>query len=257
MCIIAFQYKSNPQYDLIVAANRDEFYERPTKAAHFWNTSPRIFAGQDEQLGGTWIGISENGRFAAITNYRDPQLNILKPVSRGKIATGFLLNNESASNYATYLRQIKDDVGPYNVLLYDGTNFLHYNNVINKVTKVEPGTHTLCNATLNTSWSKTEKLYEQFEATITNDHWTEDELFNILQNRTVAEDHELPSTGVPYEMEKALSPIFIQLPNYGTRSSTVIKLNKTGAKFTEQSFENGEPTIKQEQTISFLFKEIR
>lgn len=255
MCIIAFQYKTNPQYELIVAANRDEFYERPTKPAHLWPTTPAIFAGQDERLGGTWIGVGENGRFVAITNYRNPKLDVLKPISRGKIATDFLFSSDDARTTVEQLRRLKNEIGPYNVLLYDGVDFLHYNNVFDEMTIIEPGTHTLCNATMNTAWPKTVKLHEQFEATLQKPDWHDDELLDILRDETIAKDNELPSTGVPYEMEKALSAIFIKLPNYGTRSSTIIKYHQTGAHFVEQTFENGEPTTKVEQHINFKLKQ--
>jgi len=252
MCIIAFHYKTNPQHELIIAANRDEFYERPTKQAYFWPTTPIIFAGQDSQAGGTWMGVNENGRFVAITNYRNPELDVLKPISRGRIATDFLCTADDASTFAEQLRRIKDDVGPYNVLLYDGTELIHYNNIFDEITVIPPGTHTLCNATLNTPWPKTVKLKTDFEAAISN-NWTTEQLLTILTNTSLAKDHELPSTGVPYELEKALSAIFIKLPQYGTRSSAIIKLNKEGAHYTEQTYKNGEPSAKISQEIKFQF----
>lgn len=255
MCIIAFQYKTTPEPRLIIAANRDEFYERPTKPAYLWPTTPQIYAGQDERLGGTWMGVSENGRFAAITNYRDPKLDVLKPISRGKIAIDFLCSSDSAQTTAQQLRLQKDEVGPFNALLYDGTIFLHYNNICDELTIIQPGTHTLCNATLNTPWPKTDKLRAQFEATLSNEAWTEEDLFTILQDETKASDRDLPSTGVPYEMEKALSSIFIKLPHYGTRSSTVIQLTQAGVHYAEQTFQKGEPTIVVQHYIPFKQKQ--
>lgn len=255
MCIIAFQYKVHPTYDLLIVANRDEFYERPTKPAYIWPTKPAILAGQDEQLGGTWMGVNETGRFAAITNYRNPELNVLKPVSRGRIATDFLNNLNSAHDTIYQLRQLKDDVGPYNVLLYDGNDFLHYNNIFDQVTNIERGTHTLCNATLNTPWPKTIRLQKQFEAVLAKEAWGDEDLFAILQDETKAEDADLPSTGVPFDLEKGLSSIFVKLPHYGTRASTIIKLNDAVAELTEQTFINGKPTSKTSHHLTFQIKQ--
>lgn len=251
MCIIAFEYKLNKQYDLLICANRDEFYARPTKPAHLWDTSPKIFAGKDEQEGGTWMGVSQNGKFVAITNYRDPHLEEVKDYSRGKIATNFLLKEVSAQDFALQLQKDKDLYGPFNVLIYDGEVLVHYNNIMDAIQFVEPGIHCLCNATLNTPWPKTVLLAKKFGYIVGQEQFSKEELLHVLQNEQLAPDHLLPKTGVTYELEKALSAIFVKMENYGTRASTIVKLNANGADFFEQTYNYGTPTSSVQSFISF------
>lgn len=251
VCIIAFEYKVNNQYDLVICANRDEFYVRPTKPAHLWETSPKIFAGKDIQEGGTWMGVTEHGKFVAITNYRDPNLEEVKTYSRGVIATNFLLGDVSAPDFAQQLQKDKDLYGPFNVLAYDGEDLIHYNNIVDEIQFVKPGIHCLCNATLNTPWPKTIVLAKDFGHILVQEKWSNEELLHILQNEQLAPDRLLPKTGVSYELEKALSAIFVKMENYGTRASTIIKLNKNGADFFEQTYERGTPTTSVQSFIEF------
>ncbi|WP_431030003.1 NRDE family protein [Lysinibacillus sp. LZ02] len=240
MCIIAFSYKTHPDFPIIITANRDEFYIRETKTAHIWENAPHILAGRDGEKGGTWLGVSKSGRFVAITNYRNPLLADKGTYSRGQIATDFLNSNERAEQFALNLQVKRDLYGPFNVLLYDGDKLFHYNNMMDEVTEVQPGIHCVSNATLNTPWPKVELLKDHFTKVLMNDACSDDDLFHILTNKQQASDEALPSTGVPLELERKLSPIFIQFEGYGTRCSTVVRLDKTAWHFTERTFEQGE-----------------
>ncbi len=238
MCIISFSYRTHSDFPLIVAANRDEFYIRPTSPLHHWPDAP-ITAGRDEQLGGTWLGVSQNGRFAAITNYRDPQLADIGALSRGQIATDFLLGDLPSEEFARQLQQQRTQYGPFNVLVFDRETLVHYNNVYNEINIVSPGVHCLSNATLNTPWPKVERLKEQTAKIAAERHLNEEALFDILATKDLADDDLLPSTGVPLQLERQLSAIFVQMEGYGTRCSTVMTFDGQTYALHEKTYENG------------------
>lgn len=245
MCILSFSYKTHSDYPLIIAANRDEFYIRPTEPAHIWEDAPQILAGRDTERGGTWLGISNKGRMVAITNFRDPELAETGTYSRGKIATDFLQTEVMAAFFAKDLQEKRDLYGPFNVLLYDGDKLIHYNNITDDITEVPPGIHCMSNATLNTPWPKVESLKAALQKVLDQPDFSDDDLFHILSDKTRAADDLLPSTGVPFELEQKLSPVFIKFEGYGTRSSTVIRLNGDSWDFTERTFKNGQPVSSQ------------
>ena len=246
LCIIAVSFKTHAEFPLIIAANRDEFYVRKTEAAHIWQDAPHILAGRDAEQGGTWLGVSKTGRFVAITNFRNPSLRERSTYSRGQIATDFLNSDGSANDFAQDLQQKRDLYGPFNVLLFDGEQLLHYNNITDIITKLQPGIHGLSNATVNTPWPKVELLKSKLTHVLSNPSFSDDDLFAVLTNRTKAPDEALPSTGVPLELERNLSPIFIHFAGYGTRCSTVIRLTNTEWQFTERTYENSEYICSQQ-----------
>lgn len=238
MCIIAFQYDENKK-QITIAANRDEFYDRPAAPIHEWQIDgTTIYGGRDLKEGGTWLAVSEQGRFVAITNYRDLKLEQEKPHSRGQIATDFLTESVHAKQFAEQLQNTKDLYGPYNVLLFDGEQLIHYNNVTNVVTKIESGIHVLCNATLNTPWPKVERLRETFTDALQQP--SNEELLRILQDSKKAPVHSLPNTGIGTEMELELSSIFIRLPDYGTRCSTIGQITPHTLILDELTYDRGE-----------------
>ncbi|MCT6925701.1 NRDE family protein [Metasolibacillus sp.] len=239
MCIIAFAYKMHPQHDLIVIANRDEFYKRPTKELHQWDDALHIWAGRDLEKMGTWLAVSDNGRFAAVTNYRDPRLPLVGEKSRGQVPVNFINSQLSAHQFAQQLQQERQLYGAFNAILYDGEHLVHYNTVLNELMIVPQGIHCLSNATLNTAWPKVERLKANMCETIQTT--TEEEaLFALLKDTIRAEDQHLPATGVPFEMEQKLSPIFIHFDGYGTRASTVVKSTSNGWDIAERSFTDGQ-----------------
>ena len=239
MCIIVIGYQVHPQYPLLIAANRDEFYARPTERMHNWKDMPHIWAGRDLEKMGTWLAVSNNGRFAAVTNYRDPQLPIVGEKSRGAVPIAFMNSSISARDFASQLQQERYLYGGLNVLLYDETELVHYNTVHNEQTIIPPGVHCVSNATFNTPWPKVDRLKEAFAETL--QHTTEEEaLLAILKDPTTAAAKDLPSTGIPFELEQQLSSIFIDIDGYGTRASTIVKQHQTGWDILERSFVNGE-----------------
>ena len=240
MCLIAFSYKVHPNYPLVIIANRDEFYDRPTAAAHFWEDKPAILGGRDLLQQGSWMGLSKNGRFAAITNYREPSQPETALLSRGEVVSQFLLSTEPIESFIDSLREKKNLYGGYNVLLFDGQQMHHYNNVFDEHNKIEPGTYGLSNATLNTSWPKVEKAKNALINSTQNKQFEVQDLILLLSDDQIAHDEVLPNTGVGIHLERALSAQFVKLPNYGTRCSTAIIFNKNGdINFLERTYDKG------------------
>ncbi|MBS3680647.1 NRDE family protein [Ornithinibacillus massiliensis] len=242
MCLILFQLHEHPTYKLVLAANRDESYERPTLPAHYWEDQPNVLAGRDLVQMGTWLGISRNGRIAALTNYRDPAHMNPGKTSRGHIVSNYLTGDESSHDYVNKLRHKKDDFVGFNVLVGDGDHLAYYNNIEDQITSLSPGVHGLSNHFLNTPWPKVENgkkrlhhYLKQTEVVQTND------LFQILANAEEAEESMLPNTGIGLELEKKLSPMFINIPGYGTRCSTVLTIDYDNrVSFSERTFQAGE-----------------
>lgn len=253
MCLIVFSYKKYPDYPFIFAANRDEFYSRPTSPAHVWNTSPKILAGKDEKAGGTWLGITEKGRFAALTNYR--QMDDIKKdtISRGIIVKDFLLSEQNPRKYLTDLQNKGELFNGFNLIAGYLDDLYYITNKKEGVYKIKPGNHAISNAFLNTSWPKTEEVSDKFEEILDNEPPDEQKLFEILQSEKTYPADMLPDTGLPKETEKAVSSIFIKTENYGTRSSTVLTLDKQNhLHFSERTYISG---MKNEfQTKRFDFE---
>lgn len=241
MCLIAFSYKEHSQYPLIIIANRDEFYDRPTAAAHFWEDDPTILAGRDLRQQGSWMGLSKNGRFAAITNYRDPRLPETGQLSRGEIVRLFLTSTESTDTFIKSLRSQRDLYGGFNVLLYDGEDMHHYNNIFDEYRIVESGIHGVSNATFNTPWPKVNAAKNVLENATAKDAIEVNDLISLLANDEIAHDEVLPNTGVGIHLERSLSAQFVKLPNYGTRCSTAIVFHNNGQiDFLERTYEKGQ-----------------
>lgn len=247
MCLILFGKNAHPDYKLILAANRDEFHKRPTKGAHFWDDESQLLAGKDLEAGGTWMGITKEGRFAALTNVRDFTKLNNQPLSRGEIPINFLEEEYSPADFAHRLDQKYDDYNGFNVLLYDvkTQKMVHYSNHERIINRVSDGIYGLSNASLDTPWPKVRRGKEMFEHIIQqkaeNAEDLHEELLNLLSDSQTAADEELPDTGVPPEMEKKLSAMCIRMEEYGTRSSAVVTIDKKGnVRFTEKRFGLGD-----------------
>lgn len=254
MCIISFNYKEHPRYKLIIAANRDEFYNRPTKEAHFWEDDSDVLAGRDLEAMGTWLGITKNGRFAALTNYRDLAEFHIKKRSRGNIVRHFLTGSVDAKRYLQSIQREKEAYNGFNVLLGTIDELYYYSNKENIIKKIPAGTHSISNHLLNTPWPKVQRAKESLENYVkNNEQLDKDDIFAQLANDTIAQDDQLPHTGVALELERQLSPIFIRTPDYGTRSSTVIFVTYDNeVSFYERTFNNG--ALKFENKYHFSIK---
>lgn len=250
MCLILFAYRTHPTYSLIVAANRDEFYGRPTASAHFWEDFPQILAGRDLEKMGTWMGVTTSGRFAALTNYRDPKEKSEGKRSRGELVADFLKSNEHLKGYLQNIANNRHLYPGFNILVGGPSELYYYSNIRNELQKLEPGVYGISNHLLNTEWPKVKRGREGLVRLLkTSNSDIVEELLKLLQNADSAPDELLPKTGVSLEMERLLSPIFIKSEGYGTRSSTVMlasegKLFYKERVFSEQGVRDSEFRIK-------------
>lgn len=245
MCLILFAYKMD-DIDLLVASNRDEFYNRPTAPARFWDDAPNVLGGRDLEKMGTWMGITKNGRFAALTNYRNPTERTEHKRSRGEVVSRFLTGQDSPEYYMRQMQQQRNTYPGYNLIAGDMQSLYYYSNVENKIRLLTPGLYGLSNHLLDTPWPKVQKgkagLKECLEAA---KDYSFDCLFATLQQAEQAPDEELPSTGVSLDWERKLSPLFIQTPGYGTRSSAVLLRKQEEIRFAERVYEEG--TVKKRE----------
>jgi len=226
MCIIFLAYNAHPRFPLIVAANRDEFYDRPTAPLHFWEDYPNILAGRDLKEQGTWLGITRLGRFAGLTNFRNPNEDQTEKQSRGHIIREYLIGVDEPDHFIEQLQMNRDKYRGYNLLVGNPSSLWYYSNIENKPVRLHPGIYGLSNHHLDTPWPKVEKGKKAFSSYLKNKYVNPDDLFNILADAEQAKDEYLPDTGVGYEWEKKLSSIFIKSERYGTRSSYVILIDR-------------------------------
>jgi len=242
MCLIIFAYDVHPSYKLVLAANRDEFYDRPSASADFWKDYPDLLAGRDLKGKGTWLGVTRQGKFAAITNYRDPASFMFDAKSRGKLVKDFLGSKNNAEEFIKKISRQDAKYNGYNLILQDSGGFYYYSNRGGEKQKITAGIHGLSNHLLNTPWPKVvrgKKLMK--EALKSKRAAMEEALFALLSDRRFPPPEKLPSTGVDKEWEKVLSPIFIKSPHYGTRSSTVLLIGKNRCvTFIEKNYDGGD-----------------
>lgn len=227
MCILFIAVNQHPKFPLIIAANRDEFHDRATSNSAFWETHSDILAGKDQQAGGTWMGINKNGDVSALTNIRAPGKEVDNAVTRGELVLNYLVgSSKQKKKYAQTLSDSKSNYNGYNLLFGSVEQLFVYNNFDDTCVALQDGVYGLSNASLNSPWPKISTgrdalaKYCQHADVLDTEH-----LFELLRNDKLADDDVLPKTGVPIEWERKLSSIFIQSPEYGTRSSTVLLLD--------------------------------
>jgi len=256
MCLIAFSYKTHPKYKLIVATNRDEFYKRPTRPAQFWidEGQPQLLAGKDLKANGTWIGISKNGKWGALTNFRDLSNIHEDAPTRGTLVLDFLKSAEPANEYLQNLVGSTQDYNGFNLLIGDTDKLYHYSNESQQISEIEPGIHGVSNALLDTSWPKLDYAKRNLQHVLSGETFEKEDLFQILKNPEKAADDQLPSTGLSYELEKAISPVFIKTENYGTLCSTLLMIDYEGnAEFTERRYDSASSKVIEENSFQLSF----
>jgi uncharacterized protein with NRDE domain len=251
MCLIVFAYKTRPGVPLVFAGNRDEFYERPTEKAHIWSTTPEIIAGKDKKAGGTWLGLSSDGRIAAITNYRD--MNQIKPdaPSRGHIVKDALTSPHTTEQYLEHLQRVADEYNGFNLITGNREKLFYFNNQTMQVEELKPGIYSLSNAFLNTPWPKSEWAKEHFRQILDSGEQKPDRFFSMLKNSDTYPPEMLPETGLSNEKEKAVSAVFIKTEGYGSRSSTVMKLFQDDSfYFEERTYKAASKKVKSRQKFT-------
>lgn len=238
MCIILLAHQVHAELPLIFAANRDEFYERATAQARFWTDAPCVLAGRDLERGGTWLGVNKRGRIAAVTNYREPGEKTENAPSRGLLVSRFLEGHDSPQKYLSELSAEAHRYKGFNLIVGDARRLYYYSNRLDEPQELTPGVHGLSNHLLDTPWPKVERGKQALEEMIEQGGEPHAEaIFKILADDARAVDEFLPQTGVGLELERVLSPLFINTAIYGTRSSTVILFDRRNRiTFIERTF---------------------
>ncbi len=247
MCLVTLAFQHHPRYPLIVVANRDEFYERPTQSAAFWADNPSILAGRDLEAGGTWFGVGRKGSWATVTNTRGGGY---ANKSRGGLPTGFLLSDGASEDYFDQVLDEGELYNGFNLLGGSAYELLYCTNARGRTQHLNPGIYTLSNEALDTPWPKSELARARLGVAIEADELDSEALLAVLGSRKTFPDHLLPDTGLGIDMERSLSSPFIVGPSYGTRCTTVLLIdNKGNIEFAEQNFKQGKPlgTLRQYQ----------
>lgn len=236
MCLILFRFDPSAEYPLIVAANRDEAYARPTARARFWPNKPNILAGQDLEAGGSWLGLNKAGQFAALTNYREQQSSPHQGPSRGQLVSDYLDGGSSPEDYLAKLERNADDYAGFNLLVGNAQELWHFSNRNPGAIKLSPGYYALCNGPFDAPWPKSLHGKASLKQCIEQGAQEESLRHLLLDEQTF---DELPDTGVGEELERLLSPLYIRSPHYGTRSSSVVFLGKDQFDFYEYDYPFG------------------
>jgi len=255
MCIALIAYNFFDNYPLIILSNRDEYHNRPTKMAHFWEDYPDILAGKDLDQGGTWFGINKkNGRLALLTNFRRPKQDPNK-CSRGALVVNFLIKNHSPEEYLSSLKDSAQKYNGYNIVFGTTKKLFYFNNVKFLSTSLSKGIHVLSNGILNEPWPKCVRLKELFIQATKNppNDLSIEKLFNILKDDKKFPDKDLPNTGVGIKRERFLSPIFIKDQEYGTRTSTILIIEENNlVRYIERTYERGTDKVNGEREFCLL-----
>lgn len=241
MCLIFFALNCHTEYSLILAGNRDEFYNRPTEIAHFWNTNPELFAGRDLKGGGTWLGVQKKGRFAALTNIRDMASIKENAPSRGNVVVNALTSESTQEDFISRLDEKSESYNGFNLLTFENRKMLHYSNQSKIITEVEPGIHGISNADLDTPWPKVQTAKKSLTNIMDEDRIDKEAIFAMLQSEKRYPLEKLPDTGLPEEKEVAVSSAFIKMDDYGTRCSSLVLIDYNGnITFEERTYQNGD-----------------
>ena len=262
MCLILFAYKQHRDYRLVLTANRDEFYERPTAALHFWEKFPQVLAGRDLLQLGTWMGITRSGRFAAITNYREAIAPNADAPSRGNLVADFLTGTDSPERYLQHIISKAHQFSGFNLIVGDTQGLYYFGNRDGRIRMLKSGIYGLSNRLLDTDWPKVRAGKTQLVAALRPKNGEpyridSQSLIALLQNQENVPDNQLPRTGVGIEKERMLAPAFITSPDYGTRSSSVLLIGRNNqVDFREICWAPGRsaPVKTEDRCFSFSIK---
>lgn len=256
MCLILFAINCHPQYRLVLASNRDEFYSRPTLPAAFWQDNEVILAGKDLKQGGTWLGLTTTGRFASLTNYRDPaNINPQAP-SRGHLVHKYLNSDISPMSYIKGLENSGLAFNGFNLLMGTTKAIYYYSNLERDIRQVANGIHGLSNSFLDVAWPKVSKGKQALADCLQEQAVNKERLFAIMADREQPEDDQLPQTGLSLEWERLMSPAFVVSSSYGTKCSTVVLVDHNDhVQYWERSFVQKDPSKWHEVFFEFDIEE--
>ena len=233
MCLILITWGGHPTRRCVVAANRDEFHSRATAPAHWWTDNPQILAGRDLEAGGTWLGVTRMGRFAALTNFRGASPKRADAKSRGLLVSDFLRSETSVAKELTRLTHVAMEYNGFNLMISDGSSLGIFESITGAGRELGPGTYGLSNHLLDTPWPKVETAKSRMLAALDGDA-DASTLLPLLRDPIPAPDEMLPNTGVGLEWERMLSSAFILGEEYGTRCSTVLMMDSSGSIFFDE-----------------------
>jgi uncharacterized protein with NRDE domain len=235
LCLIVLAWRPGAGRPLVVAANRDEWRDRPAQAAHWWPDHPKVFAGRDLQAGGTWMGVTRGGRFAAVTNFRDPSDRRSTARSRGELVTQFLLSAATPREFLEGLAARAPDYNAFNLIAGDGRSLWYFGSRAGEAREIAPGVHGLSNHVLDEPWPKVVRGRMAMEGALARPD-PASPLFDMLAERHGVPDDALPDTGVGLDWERRLASPLILGADYGTRASTVVAFSEAGAiEFEERT----------------------
>ena len=258
MCLIAFSWNPDGDMPLLLLANRDEFYERPTAPAEWWAEPSGIWAGRDLQAGGTWLGVTRSGRFAALTNFRTGQAPDPAARSRGELVSAFLAGDMAPRDYASHVMAQAAQYNGFNLVvgeIYGAAGrepaIWYCGNQHGAEARGLPaGVYGLSNAILDTPWPKLTRLKARLAGVGDAREDLVDAALAFLSDPTPADDADLPATGLSPDWERALSAVFIVGPTYGTRAQTVLRADANGLlEATERSFDRASQASGAEPAI--------
>jgi uncharacterized protein with NRDE domain len=246
----------HPAYQLILAANRDEFYERPTASLDYWSDHPDVLAGRDLKGNGTWLGVTRSGRLAAVTNYREPAPPRENAPSRGILISDFLTGNSSPERYLKAVSKKGKAYNGFNVVAGDPSGLYYYSNRASRVRQLQPGLYGISNHLIDTAWPKIQRGKDLLQGQLCGREKIDiEKIWKILADRWLPADKALPDTGVGLEWERILAPLFISSPDYGTRSSSIVLLEYSGRiTFMERTHLNTANTAESGETATYSFK---
>jgi uncharacterized protein with NRDE domain len=256
MCLLAFNWNNHPEYKMILVANRDEFFERPTESLHLWEEG--FYAGKDLRAGGTWLGIHPNGRFAALTNFRDMRNMKKYAKTRGDLVKNFLQGKSDPEEYLAEIQKEKDLYEGFNLLVGQSEELFYFSNKIEGIHKLSFGLYGLSNALLDTPWNKLVMAKEKLKDKIEEGSLDKKELSEVVLSKAIDPDDQLADTGATLEQERAVSAQFINFGNYyGTINTTVLLWKHSGeVEIKEQRYFQNEGRT-EEKEIQFQMKELK
>jgi uncharacterized protein with NRDE domain len=225
MCLVLVAWQGHAKSPCVIAANRDEFHSRPAAAAQWWPSRPPILAGRDLSAGGTWLGLTRTGRFAALTNYRDSGQPRPDTPSRGALVTSILMSSDTIDQSLDYLTRVSADYNGFNVLFSDGARLAVYESMRGSGRELGPGIYGLSNHLLDTPWPKVQTAKSRLTSALSQSA-TRDAVLELLRDDQPAPDEQLPRTGLSLPWERLLSSAFVRAPDYGTRCSTVVRIDE-------------------------------
>lgn len=242
MCLLVAAWNAHPRYRLIVAANRDEFHERPSAPLDWWRDDPRILSGRDLRAAGSWMGVSRSGRFGVVTNFRDLEAAPAPDApSRGRLVAQFLAGTDSPALYLDELREAAPRYAGFNLLVGGPHSLCYFSNRNGAAVRtLEPGIYGLSNHLLDAPWPKLLRTRARLEELVTGADLESEALFDMLADHSPAAEDEMPETGLPRDWERALSAPFVIHERYGTRCSTLLLVERDGHTVVhERRFDGG------------------